>query len=416
MDSPSQSTPDLKWERLARVGRGRATILWLVRNTVTKQIQLWKWIHTRTCDLPGEDVVLDFLQGHNDIQKVFHWDEFNQVMVLKFANGGDMHSYTLDHYGATRQPMPEIFLWHFLRSMAASLAYCQAGWKDGDPFVAKEGWRPIIHEDLVTGDILLHWHKHKVLPQLILSGFGNAKFLDEMPPFEFDYLLRIMRARDPTASHLKRDLQDLGNNFQSMLVAHLFGGNAAKMQEDHNVTLAFDFARKQIVPAFSSELAEWVEKLSYNEFTDQSTNFANALEFAKELIPVADVKIAGLLKSAANLPGRPSTIIDDNGGSTSFLAPLHKDVQAFIKYYGDEGWEGSLGLKERHRQGEVDPQFEEYRAAHVEDLRKKERPYFIMPPPVMRCSDPSDAQQCEDEHEHRGHGDNDDIVTDSQGD
>lgn len=104
-----------------------------------------------------------------------------------------MHDYTLDYYGATRQKMPEIFIWHFLRSMAAALAYCQAGWKDGDLFVVKDGWRPIIHQDVVSGNVLLQWHKNEALPQLILSDFGDAAFLDTMPSPEYDYLLRAMR-------------------------------------------------------------------------------------------------------------------------------------------------------------------------------------------------------------------------------
>ena len=344
------------------MGRGKAAVIYLVRNTMTREIQLWKCIHNRNYDASGEHAVLNMLQGHDNIQKVFHGDDTNDMMVLRFANGGDLHSYGLDNFGATRQYMPEIFLWHFMKSMVAALAYCHAGWKDGEPFVAKEGWRAVIHGDLVTGNILLHWHHSEMLPQLILTDFGDARLLDEMPPPCYDFMLQALRSRDPTASHLKHDLQTLGGNFQSMLVLPLFGGNANKMQEEHNVDLAFDFARQQSKLAFSPRLAEWVDKLAHNEKTGKGTKFANALEFAKELVPVADCKIAELSGLAAELPGRQFLPLSGQDDSNSFQAPLGKDVRAFVDYYAENAFAGIPGLRERHRKGELDPEFETYRA------------------------------------------------------
>ena len=338
------------------------------------------------------------LQGHDSIQKVFHRDETNDVMVLKFANGGDLRSYGLDNFGATRKYMPEVFLWHFLRSMAAALAYCQAGWKDGEPFVAKEGWRPIIHQDVATGNILLHWHRSNLLPQLVLSDFGDAKLLDEMPPRRFDFLLQALRSRDPAMSHMKRDLQDLGSNFQSMLVLALFGGNARKMQEEYNVDLAFDFAQKQEKPAFSPELAEWVDKLAYNERTDKGTKFVNALEFAKELIPLADRKVSELSDSAAELPGRRFSDLDGHDGSTSFRAPLEKDVRAFVEHYdAEDGIADDVGLKKAHRRGELDPEFEKYRAANIDRLRRNEKPFLVRLRLEESGSEESNAEEDADE-------------------
>ncbi len=393
MDSPA---PDLKWEKLARVGRGKTSIVWLVRNTVTKEVQLWKWTPTRSCSVSGEEIVLNLLKGHDNIQRIFHWDDCNHLLVLKLANGGDLHDYTLDHYGATRQRMPEIFIWHFLRGMAAALAYCQAGWKDGDPFVFKDGWRSIIHQDVVSGNVLLQWNKNKPLPQLILSDFGDATFLDMMPSPEYDYLLRAIRARDPTASHLKRDLQGLGGILQSMLVLHMFGGNAEKMQENYNVDLAFEFAQKYGEPIFAPELTVLVDDLTYNELTDKSTRFTDALEFAKELIPVADAKIAELAQADMKLPGRPSTSLDDGDDcrSPSFHPPLHKDIRPFIRYYEVDSIRVA-GLKKRHRRGEFDPQFAKYRATRIEDLRTRsnQRPYFINPGQMSDCIEPWDARK-----------------------
>jgi hypothetical protein len=63
--------------------------------------------------------------------------------------------------------------------MAAALAYCQAGWKDGDPFVIKDGWRPILYLDIIEGNVLLHWHKRKSLPLLLLCNFSDAEMLDK---------------------------------------------------------------------------------------------------------------------------------------------------------------------------------------------------------------------------------------------
>jgi hypothetical protein len=127
METSSQNTPDLKWQKRGIFGRGKAAAIFRVRNTVTKEPQTWKWIHEPNLAGSGEHRVLNMLQGRDNIQKVFHGDESNDVIVLKFAKGGDLHSYGLDNFGATRQLMPEIFLWHFQRSMAAALAYCQAG-------------------------------------------------------------------------------------------------------------------------------------------------------------------------------------------------------------------------------------------------------------------------------------------------
>lgn len=389
--------PDLKWEKLALVGYGKTSIVWLVRNTVTKEVQLWKYIHRLDCSTSGEGVVLALLRGHDNIQRLFHWDDYNRLLVLKRANGGDLHDYTLDHYGATRQRMPEIFIWHFVRSMAAALAYCQAGWKDGDPFVVKEGWRPIIHQDVVSGNILLEWHKNEALPQVILSDFGDATFLDTMPSADYDYLLRAMRARDPTASHLKRDLQHLGSILQSLLVVHLFGGNAEKMQEDYNVDLAFDFVQKHSEPMVSRELTKLVDELALNELTDKSTRFTDALEFAKELIPIANAKIAELAETDTKLPARPAAGLDDeDSGSLSFHAPLHKDVWPFIRYYEGESIRTG-GLKRKHRQGELDPQFAKYRATRIEELRTRhnQRPYFINPGQMADSIHSLDVQKVE---------------------
>lgn len=373
MGNLSRSSPDLKCDKDAICGRGKAAVVYLVRNTVTKVPQLWKWIHNPNHEASGEHFVLELLQGHDNIQKMLHWDKSNQVLVTKFANGGDLHNYTLDHYGATRQQMPEILLWHYLRSMAASLAYCQAGWRDGDPFIAKEGWRPVVHQDIVAGNILLHWHQTQLLPQLILTDFGDAKLLDEMPDPRFDFLLQAMRRKDPEASHLKRELWAVGGNLQSMLVAPFFGGNAQLMQE-HNVAQAFDYARQRDDQAFSPELAQWVEKLEYNESTGRGTKFTDALEFARELIPVADSKIAELSKTAAILPGRQTTRSDHHDGLRSFRAPLEKDVRAFIDYYGVEDAEVIVGLARKHKQGSPDPQYFEYKLAHIDELLDNEEP------------------------------------------
>jgi hypothetical protein len=79
---------------------------------------------------------------------------------------------------------------------------------------------------------------------------------DKQPPLEYDYLLRVMKAKDPAFTHLKRDLHAIGSNFKAMLVVHLFGRNATKMQEDYNVDLAFDYAQTQAEPPLSRELAD----------------------------------------------------------------------------------------------------------------------------------------------------------------
>jgi Protein kinase domain len=400
MDNSTQKTPDLKWERLARVGRGKAAVVWRVRNTVTKEVQLWKWTHSRGRDGSGETTVLEFLKGHDNIQKVLHWDDLSNVLVLEFANGGDMHTYTLDHFGSTRQTVPEMFIWHSLRSMAAALAYCQSGWKYGDPFVVKKGWRPIIHQDFVEGNILLHWHRSEPLPRLVLSDFGDATFLDKMPSLQYDYRLRMMRARDPTASHLKRDIHRLGSVLQSMLVVHMFGGNAEKMQQDHNVALAFEFVQAQSEPAFSQDLTQLVTKLVRDDFPDQSTEFMDALALAEELIPVANAKIAKLSKTAITLPGRPFDRLDndDDDSSTTFHAPLPKDVSAFVRYYeGQDALVGGVGLKKKYRQGELDLQFAEYRDAHIGESPGNDEPFFTTPGDIETAHRPLKVRKPGDE-------------------
>ncbi len=141
--------------------------------------------------------------------------------------------------------------------MGAALPYCQAGWKDGDRSVVKDESSSIIHQDIVSGNVLLQWHENEGLLHLMLSDFEDTAFLD-MPSPEYDYLLRIMRARDPTASHLKYDLHRLSSILRYMLVVHLFGGNAEKMQEDYHVDLVFDFVQKNGEPIVGVSLeAGW---------------------------------------------------------------------------------------------------------------------------------------------------------------
>lgn len=379
MDNLSRSIPELRWTKVTVLGRGKASTVYVVADTVTEETQVWKWIHTPTYKV-CESAVLEYVQGHDNIQKILHWDKSSNVMVLKFASGRDLYTYGLDFFGAKRQHMPEIFLWHFLRSMAAALAFLQTGWKNGDPFVPKNDWRPVLHLDFGTGNILMQWHDNQPLPQLILSDFGDSKFHDEMGPWEFDSLLQIMQARNPAASHLKRDLHALGSNLKSMLVMPYFGGNAAKMQEGHNITLAFNYGRNQANPAFSLELAEWVDKLAYNEFTDEVTKYEDALEFAKELIPLANAKILELSKVAVELPGRNFlSAVDQHVNSRPFQPPLEEDVGAFIRHYGQNDSVGPVGLLKRHKQGEIDPGVAEYMATHSGEVRKVERPYFIAP-------------------------------------
>jgi hypothetical protein len=68
------------------------------------------------------------------------------------------------------------------------------------------------------------------------------------------------------------------------------------------------------------------------------------LEFAKELIPIADLQIAELSRITTELPSRPSVLPEDDG-SAPFLAPLHEYLHGFIKYYEerDRGPLPSLG-------------------------------------------------------------------------
>jgi hypothetical protein len=103
MSNLSRSSPDLKWDKDAICGRGKAAVVYLVRNIVNKEPQLWKWIRNHNHEASGEHFVLGLLQGHDNIQKTLHWDKSNQVLVTKFANGGVLQNYTLDHYEATRQ-------------------------------------------------------------------------------------------------------------------------------------------------------------------------------------------------------------------------------------------------------------------------------------------------------------------------
>lgn len=69
MGNLSRSSLDLKWDKDAICGRGKAAVVYLVRNTVTKVPQLWKWIHNPNHEASGEHFVLELLQGHDNIQK-----------------------------------------------------------------------------------------------------------------------------------------------------------------------------------------------------------------------------------------------------------------------------------------------------------------------------------------------------------
>jgi hypothetical protein len=151
-----------------------------------------------------------------------------------------------------------------------------------------------LHLETIEGNVLLHWHKGKSLPLLILCDSSDAEMLDKQPPAEYDYLLRVMKAKDPAIAPLIRDLHALGSNIKAVLVVHVLGRNATKVLEDYNVDLAFDYAQTQAELPFSRELADWARRLENNESTQRCTKFAGALEFARELIPVADAKIAEL--------------------------------------------------------------------------------------------------------------------------
>jgi hypothetical protein len=64
---------------------------------------------------------------------------------------------------------------------------------DGDPYIAKDNWKSVVHLDMGSGNILLHWHETELLPQLILTDLSDAKIVDAMPYLQYDSPLRSMR-------------------------------------------------------------------------------------------------------------------------------------------------------------------------------------------------------------------------------
>ncbi|KAK1074271.1 hypothetical protein LTR74_001195 [Friedmanniomyces endolithicus] len=94
-------------------------------------------------------------------------------MLLEYCSGGDLANFCA-HWQvllATRlQHVPELFLMHFIVSMANALSYLHLGAADRDP---------IIHRDIKPANLFLRWSSDSNpygLPDIVLSDFGFAVF------------------------------------------------------------------------------------------------------------------------------------------------------------------------------------------------------------------------------------------------
>jgi hypothetical protein len=156
MAGDSSPKPDLKWEKLAEIGRGKAAIIHQVHNTVSKEVQPWKYIHSPNRRDSREKDALRLLQDHDNVQKVLHWADSCSVLLLEFRKWRRPAIVLARPPWSSTKTNTGDLLVAFPEEHGSFLAYCQAGWKEGDPFVIKDGWRPILHLDIVEGNVLVH--------------------------------------------------------------------------------------------------------------------------------------------------------------------------------------------------------------------------------------------------------------------
>lgn len=131
-------------------------------------------------------VVQEILGKINSINQT-QWEYFTRVLLfptpeystmqLEFCDGGNLHELA-GHYQELNEPISESFIWHVYDSLAKALCFMHTG--SDIAHTPPHGWKPIVHRDIKTNNVLLQLGNERGLgfPKVKLTDFDFASFYD----------------------------------------------------------------------------------------------------------------------------------------------------------------------------------------------------------------------------------------------
>jgi serine/threonine protein kinase len=152
------------------------------------------------------------------------WTEFCEIGslsdLIKWMSYGDKKVY-----------MPEMFLWHVLRSLVEAVRYCQRGGAENEKRDPK--WNVIYHRDIQPSNVFLACggKSDSDLPRVLLGDFGCSTSLRDIAagkssPFHTErYDYRFAPPEAPDFS-LRSDVYQIGLVMQCLMFAETEPGNS----------------------------------------------------------------------------------------------------------------------------------------------------------------------------------------------
>jgi hypothetical protein len=205
------------------------------------------------------------------------------TLYFDFCNGGNM-GMLLENFWQRQQPIPELFIWHFLARITEIVAGLQLGWTTGAALTLDQDLQKrsvVFHGDLSSSNVFLNWPSDDsvILPDIFLGDFGNASILSSDSANADDLLEDI--------AHIGTQLIDLVDTYN----IEAFNFDDVDEEEIHTW-------RDRFPTLYSAELFTWCGRLDTFEVP-------SAKEMVTDLLPVAERHIERLL---APLRGDPRAV------------------------------------------------------------------------------------------------------------
>jgi serine/threonine protein kinase len=171
---------------------GHNGFVYLVKSLLDGNFYVRKQLTTTPNRTPSEVSVIQHIPAPCSIPRLIsshrcrRYDDDNRpvadihVLYFQFCNGGNL-AMLLENLVQNQQPVPEVFIWHFLARIAELVAGLHLGWIEGTmlPLNQRLQTRSVVyHADLHAGNIFLNWpSENDILPEIFLGDFGNASIL-----------------------------------------------------------------------------------------------------------------------------------------------------------------------------------------------------------------------------------------------
>jgi serine/threonine protein kinase len=165
----SDEGPDSGTILIRPISQGSQGKTYIVRNLSDGQPYIRKKMDTRT----EEATFMHLIPASMAPPLVSHYHSNTPfpTLIYAFCNGGDLSSL-IQKYTANENVIPEAVFWHFVKQMIEILAYIHSGWTY--PSSIQENWQPIVHADIHSQNVLLHWpsSSKEPFPNFMLGDWG----------------------------------------------------------------------------------------------------------------------------------------------------------------------------------------------------------------------------------------------------